>query len=44
VIDEKLRAAMATHSLKEAVAMVAAETGQPRRRVYARALELTRAP
>ncbi len=42
VIDEKLRAAMATLSLKEAVALVAAETGQPRRRVYARALELTR--
>ena len=29
-------------SLKEAVAQVAAETGQPRRKVYARALELTR--
>ena len=41
-IDERLRAAMARVSLKEAVAQVAAETGQPRRKVYARALELTR--
>ena len=41
-IDERLRAAMAKVSLKEAVAQVAAETGQPRRKVYARALELTR--
>ncbi len=29
-------------SLKEAVAQVTAMTGQPRRKVYARALELTR--
>lgn len=42
VIDERLRAALAKVSLKEAVAQVAAETGQPRRKVYARALELTR--
>ena len=41
-IDERLRTAMASVSLKEAVAQVAAETGQPRRKVYARALELTR--
>jgi len=41
-IDERLRAALARVSLKEAVAQVAAETGQPRRKVYARALELTR--
>ncbi|WP_336813945.1 16S rRNA (cytidine(1402)-2'-O)-methyltransferase [Bosea sp. MMO-172] len=41
-IDERLRTAMAKVSLKEAVAQVAAETGQPRRKVYARALELTR--
>lgn len=41
-IDERLRAALAKVSLKEAVAQVAAETGQPRRKVYARALELTR--
>lgn len=44
VIDERLREAMARLSLKEAVAQVAAETGQPRRKVYARALELTREP
>jgi 16S rRNA (cytidine1402-2'-O)-methyltransferase len=42
VIEERLRAALALVSLKEAVAQVAAETGQPRRKVYARALELTR--
>ena len=42
VIDERLRTALASVSLKEAVAQVAAETGQPRRKVYARALELTR--
>jgi 16S rRNA (cytidine1402-2'-O)-methyltransferase len=42
VIDERLRGALAKVSLKEAVAQVAAETGQPRRKVYARALELTR--
>lgn len=42
VIAERLRAALAQVSLKEAVAQVAAETGQPRRKVYARALELTR--
>lgn len=42
VIDERLKDAMARLSLKEAVAQVAAQTGQPRRKVYARALELTR--
>jgi 16S rRNA (cytidine1402-2'-O)-methyltransferase len=42
VVDERLKAALAAVSLKEAVAQVAAETGQPRRKVYARALELTR--
>ncbi len=41
-IDERLRVALAKVSLKEAVAQVAAELGQPRRKVYARALELTR--
>jgi 16S rRNA (cytidine1402-2'-O)-methyltransferase len=41
-IGERLRTALAQVSLKEAVAQVAAETGQPRRKVYARALELTR--
>ncbi len=44
LIDVRLRAAIAELSLKEAVARVAAETGQPRRKVYARALELTRQP
>lgn len=43
-LDEALRAALAKVSLKEAVAQVAAASGQPRRVVYARALELTRAP
>lgn len=42
IVAERLRAALAQVSLKEAVAQVAAETGQPRRKVYARALELTR--
>ncbi|HEV2556531.1 MAG TPA: 16S rRNA (cytidine(1402)-2'-O)-methyltransferase [Bosea sp. (in: a-proteobacteria)] len=41
-VGERLRIALAELSLKEAVAQVAAETGQPRRKVYARALELTR--
>jgi 16S rRNA (cytidine1402-2'-O)-methyltransferase len=44
VIDDALRAALAQMSLKEAVAQVTASTGQPRRKVYARALELTRQP
>ena len=44
VVDERLRAALQSVSLKEAVAQVAAETGQPRRKIYARALELTREP
>lgn len=43
-IDAGLRAALAKLTLKEAVAQVTAATGQPRRRVYARALELTRKP
>lgn len=38
--DALLRAALATHSLKEAVAQVTAATGLPRRQVYARALAL----
>jgi 16S rRNA (cytidine1402-2'-O)-methyltransferase len=44
VIDDKLRVALTHLSLKEAVAQVTAATGQPRRKVYARALELTRQP
>jgi 16S rRNA (cytidine1402-2'-O)-methyltransferase len=44
LVDGKLKAALAAMSLKEAVAQVTADTGLPRRKVYARALELTRAP
>ncbi|WP_342359339.1 16S rRNA (cytidine(1402)-2'-O)-methyltransferase [Terrarubrum flagellatum] len=40
-LDEALRAALASSSLKQAVADVAAKTGQPRRVVYARALALS---
>jgi 16S rRNA (cytidine1402-2'-O)-methyltransferase len=42
VIDAKLRSALAAMSLKEAVAQVSADTGLPRRKIYSRALELTR--
>ena len=41
-LDAALRAAMATHSLKDAAALVASASGLPRRVVYARALELGR--
>jgi 16S rRNA (cytidine1402-2'-O)-methyltransferase len=41
-IDELLRGALATASLKDAVAAVAAATGQPRRLVYRRALALAK--
>ena len=40
-LDALLRAALATHRLREAVAQVAAATGLPRRQVYARALALS---
>jgi 16S rRNA (cytidine1402-2'-O)-methyltransferase len=40
--DEKLSAALARHSIKDAAALVAAETGLPRRDVYARALAIAR--
>jgi 16S rRNA (cytidine1402-2'-O)-methyltransferase len=43
-LDDKLKSALAGHSLKEAVARVAADSGVPRRKVYARALELSREP
>jgi 16S rRNA (cytidine1402-2'-O)-methyltransferase len=37
-----LHAALARTSVKDAVAEVAAATGEPRRAIYARALELTK--
>jgi 16S rRNA (cytidine1402-2'-O)-methyltransferase len=39
-IDKALEAVLATHSVREAASLVAAETGLPRRTVYARALKL----
>lgn len=39
-IDDKLRQALATLSVRDAAAAVSVATGLPRRRVYARALEL----
>ena len=41
-VDALLRAALARISLKDAVAEVAAATGEPRRAVYSRALELAK--
>jgi 16S rRNA (cytidine1402-2'-O)-methyltransferase len=40
-LDARLRAALATHGVRDAADRVAAETGLPRRPVYARALELS---
>ena len=42
-IDAMLRAALAARSLKDAVAAVADATGQAKREVYQRALELVKA-
>lgn len=39
-LDARLRVALTTHSVKDAVALVAAATGVARRVVYARALEI----
>lgn len=39
-LDARLRAALETLSVKDAAAVVSGETGQPRRKVYARAVEL----
>jgi 16S rRNA (cytidine1402-2'-O)-methyltransferase len=39
-LDARLRRAMETLSVKDAASVVAGETGQPRRKVYARAVEL----
>jgi 16S rRNA (cytidine1402-2'-O)-methyltransferase len=40
-LDAKIRAAMEKFSLKDAASVVSAETGRPRREVYARAIELS---
>jgi 16S rRNA (cytidine1402-2'-O)-methyltransferase len=40
-LDGKIRAAMEKFSLKDAASVVSAETGRPRREVYARAIELS---
>ena len=41
-MDDKLREAMKQHSVKDAAALVAGETGLPKRDVYARALALSK--
>ena len=41
-LDKEIEAALERHSLKDAAAVVAADTGLPRREVYARALRLSR--
>ncbi|MFC7396461.1 16S rRNA (cytidine(1402)-2'-O)-methyltransferase [Chelatococcus sp. GCM10030263] len=40
-LDERLETALKLHSVKDAAAVVAADTGLPKREVYARALALT---
>lgn len=42
-LDRRIVKALETLSVKEAAAVVSADTGQPRRKVYARAIELARA-
>jgi 16S rRNA (cytidine1402-2'-O)-methyltransferase len=39
-LDARIEAALNAHSVKDAASVVAGETGQPRRQVYARALQL----
>jgi 16S rRNA (cytidine1402-2'-O)-methyltransferase len=41
-LDDRIRAALAHHSIKDAAALVAAETGSPKREVYGRALALAK--
>jgi 16S rRNA (cytidine1402-2'-O)-methyltransferase len=41
-LDAAIRTALARHSIKDAASLVADETGQPRRQIYARALVLAR--
>jgi 16S rRNA (cytidine1402-2'-O)-methyltransferase len=43
VLDEKLQAALATHSIKDSATLVAEELGIPKREAYARALALAKA-
>ncbi len=42
-LDDKIAAALARHSIKDAAALVADELGKPKREVYARALALAKA-
>ena len=42
-LDARIRAALAKHSVKDAASVVSAESGQPRRLVYARAIEIAAA-
>ncbi len=42
-LDDRIRAALRTLSVKDAASVVAGETGQPRREVYARAIKLAAA-
>jgi 16S rRNA (cytidine1402-2'-O)-methyltransferase len=42
-LDERLAAALAQHSIKDAAALVASELGLPKREIYARALALAKA-
>ena len=41
-LDERLHAALQRHSIKDAAALVADETGRPKREIYARALALAK--
>src|SRR5215204_6445632 len=41
-LDEKLKDALARHSIKDAAALIASETGRPKRMVYERALALAK--